>query len=301
MKAQLEKIYHKKKKLISSIKKARNEYISTVYDGLIKRKSIQEIHRDIRKVSKVIGESNYFKPIERYSMDLANKMIKKVDNDIEVSLLADVVFKLFNRQQVFTETNTLAFEEAKRYESDDKIELLNKAIRNGERLGQVFYLISKHRDSAKDHIDYQGRIYIDENWRNAIHNDEAIKDIERYIRENNTKTFQWVTNAPVYMITRPNCRHYFKRLRTEDVLKYDTTTLLRKNKMTHWLGKRETQTFKKNGHTKEEILDYIRKYEERIEYHKALLKKNKNSQILKHSIAKDRYLIAKWKEYLSRM
>lgn len=262
---------------------------------------MQEIHRDIRKISKTKGESLYIKPIEHYSMVLASKIRKQINNDIDVSLLADVVFKMFNRQNVFTETNTLAFEEAKKFESDDKINLLNKAIRNGERLGQVFYLISKHRDSAKDHVDYQGRIYIDENWENIIQNDDVKREIRHYIIENNTKTFQWVTNAPVYMITRPNCRHYFKRLRTEDVLKDSVITLLRKNKMTHWLGKKETQTFKKNGHTKEEILEYIRKYEERIEYHKALYKKNKNSQILKHSIAKDRYLISKWKEYLSKM
>ena len=73
---QLEWIYKRKKKLISTLKKARNEYISTVYDGLLKKKTFQEIHRDILKISKVYGIS-YTKPIEKFATELAKKNSKK--------------------------------------------------------------------------------------------------------------------------------------------------------------------------------------------------------------------------------
>lgn len=300
MKRQLDQIYNRKKKLISNLKKTRNEYIATVFDGLIKKKSVSEIHKDIQKISKTKGEGFYLLPMEQYTLALANK-VKKQAVDIDGILFADVIFKLFNKQDVFTETNTIAFEEAKRYESDNKIYLIKDAMDNGARLGKVFYLISKHRDCAKDHVDYQGKIYVDENWESIITNSEAKARISKYIRDNNIKTFQWVIGEPVWMITRPNCRHYFKQLFTEDVLKFDVRTLLRRNNMSHREGRKETQTLKTKVYTKDDVLDIIRRYEERLAFHKALLEKAKNSQILRKAIAKDKFLIQKWKEYLQKM
>jgi hypothetical protein len=39
-----------------------------------------------------------------------------------------------------------------------------------------------------------------------------------YIRNHKCKTVEWVTWEPVYMVTRPHCRHYFIRLDTDEVL-----------------------------------------------------------------------------------
>ena len=286
---QLEWIYKRKKKLISTLKKARNEYISTVYEGLLKKKTFQEIHRDILKISKVYGIS-YTKPIEKFATELAKKNSKK--QDIENLYLPFLL--------IFTQTNTLAFEEAKRYEADKKLEIIDTDIRDGNKNGRIWYLISKHRDSAKDHENYQGKLYIDENWESIITDETTKERIHKYIKTNNIKTFQWVIGKPVWMITRPNCRHFYKQLSTDEVFGSSTNKLLRKNKMTFKTGKREIKTLKVGGYTKADILAIIKTYEDRLAYHKALLEKDKENKILRHFITKDKFLISKWKEYLSK-
>ena len=286
---QLEWIYKRKKKLISTLKKARNEYISTVYEGLLKKKTFQEIHRDILKISKVYGIS-YTKPIEKFATELAKKNSKK--QDIENLYLPFLL--------IFTQTNTLAFEEAKRYEADKKLEIIDTDIRDGNKNGRIWYLISKHRDSAKDHENYQGKLYIDENWESIITDETTKERIHKYIKTNNIKTFQWVIGKPVWMITRPNCRHFYKQLSTDEVFGSSTNKLLRKNKMTFKTGKREIKTLKVGGYTKADILAIIKTYEDRLAYHKALLEKDKENKKLRHFITKDKFLISKWKEYLSK-
>lgn len=286
---QLEWIYKRKKKLISTLKKARNEYISTVYEGLLKKKTFQEIHRDILKISKVYGIS-YTKPIEKFATELAKKNSKK--QDIENLYLPFLL--------IFTQTNTLAFEEAKRYEADKKLEIIDTDIRDGNKNGRIWYLISKHRDSAKDHENYQGKLYIDENWESIITDETTKERIHKYIKTNNIKTFQWVIGKPVWMITRPNCRHFYKQLSTDEVFGSSTNKLLRKNKMTFKTGKREIKTLKVGGYTKADILAIIKTYEDRLAYHKALLEKDKENKILRHFITKDKFLISKWKEYLAK-
>lgn len=95
-----------------------------------------------------------------------------------------------------------------------------RAGMRGHRAGQgVFYLCSWHINPAEDHKDWQGRIYVDRFWRNILQGDVArLKAVEAYIRNRNIKTVQWVTGAPVYMITRPYCRHFFTGLDTDEVL-----------------------------------------------------------------------------------
>ena len=284
----LEKIYYKKKKLISTLKEARNEYISKVYEGLLKKKTFQEIHRDILKISKVYGIP-YTKPIEQFALGIAKKNVKREDN-IDFPFLA-----------IFTQTNTLAFEEAKKYESDAKIDIIDIDIGEGRKDGKIWYLISKHKDSAKDHIDYQGKLYIDENWENIITDVPTKARIHKYIQANDIKTFQWVIGKPVWMITRPNCRHFYKQFTSEEIFGNSASRLLKRNKMTFKEGKRQIKTYKVGGYTKDDILAIIRTYEDRLAYHKALYEKDKNSQILRHFITKDRFLINKWKEYLAKM
>ena len=87
---------------------------------------------------------------------------------------------------------------------------------------------------CEDHIEYQGQIYIDENWKKLISNsnNELKVAIENYIRINNIKSYQWVIDKPVWMITRLNCRHFAKVLSVSEVLNNPTWQLLVKNKMT---------------------------------------------------------------------
>lgn len=92
----------------------------------------------------------------------------------------------------------------------------------------VFYICSCHSDCAEGHLDYQGKVYIEYNWREKVQNVGLIKKIQAYIRNHKIRTIEWVMGAPVWMMTRPNCRHYFIPVSTEDVLHSSAKSLIRK-------------------------------------------------------------------------
>lgn len=81
----------------------------------------------------------------------------------------------------------------------------------------VFFVCSKHRKPAEDHKDYQGKIYVDRFWRTKL--DETMqKKVEAYIKNHNVLTVQYIMGEPVYMTTRPYCKHYFIPVPTSTVL-----------------------------------------------------------------------------------
>ncbi len=91
----------------------------------------------------------------------------------------------------------------------------------------VFYMTSIHSNPAKDHAKYQGKIYVDRYWRNTLKDKDDIKKVGSYIRNHNTVTVQEICWEPVYMITRPYCKHYFIALDTDEVLKNGVKKIIR--------------------------------------------------------------------------
>lgn len=107
--------------------------------------------------------------------------------------------------------------------------LIDDALKSG-----LFFLVSKHDDCAKDHEDYQGKIYVNENWCSMTKDPR----VAMYISTNRIRTFQWVTGKPVYMITRPYCRHYFREVSASEVLSNSVNALLNKHHMHEKEGER---------------------------------------------------------------
>lgn len=92
-------------------------------------------------------------------------------------------------------------------------------MRNNRAKGGVFYICSTHSNPATDHAEWQGRIYVDRYWRNTLEGDEiALKKVAAYIRNHDIKTVQEICREPVYLITRPYCKHFFIELDTDEVL-----------------------------------------------------------------------------------
>lgn len=84
---------------------------------------------------------------------------------------------------------------------------------------QVFYMTSMHSNPAKDHAPWQGVIFVDRYWKHTLADDvDMQKKVAAYIRNHNTLTVQDICKAPVYMITRPYCKHFFIPLSTDEVL-----------------------------------------------------------------------------------
>ena len=82
---------------------------------------------------------------------------------------------------------------------------------------KIFFVCSKHSNCAPDHIDYQGRIYVDRFWRQKVSGSQYYA-VQSYIRNHQTMTVQEVMGEPVYMTTRPYCRHFFIPVDTGTVL-----------------------------------------------------------------------------------
>lgn len=297
----------------SQLKKLRNKYIASIYDGLIKKKSLAEIHKGIKNISKIANQEgiSYTKNMEKFVLNLASKTKKKLDKNISsldleggIELaIANWVYGFFDKQEVFSKTNSISYDVATHYESERKDELLKLEVNRNRHYEnpRVFYLASSHNDCAKDHADYQGKIYIDEKWKDLVKDLDLKIKILQYVNANNVKTFQWVIGKPVWLITRPNCRHYMKSLTTEDVLGNSVSTLTRNHKLHTKVGKELTRTIKhptkKEWYKKENIEDIIKKYKERLEFHQALWEIEK-SQPLKRAIEKDKLLIQKWEKML---
>lgn len=302
---------------MKTLTKLNNKYLSTVFKGVIDGKTVRQIHKDIKKITEYQNTHNlpYDKKQEIYSSKLALKavtgtrvMMDTFKDSPDITLvIADFLFNLFKKEDSFQKMKKISFENGREFEGTEKGNTLvdyitgNQTGQDDELKSKIFYLASSHNDCADDHKDWQGKMYYDKYWRKYVKNEYIRKQVEEYIKREKCKTIQWVTNRPVWFITRPHCRHYFKDLPIEEVLNKEIKTLIANYKMHSKIGNRPTQTIshstKKEWYTKENIEGIIEKYEERLAYHESLYAVKK-TQIIKNAIEKDKMLIKKWKKYL---
>ena len=103
--------------------------------------------------------------------------------------------------------------------------------REHERMPMIFYACSSHSKPAKDHADYQGKIYVDRYWRKYCTGtgpewmEAAIED---FIQKNNIITVQKIMGPPVWLGTRSYCRHFFTPVSTLTVLTEQPKEYVRK-------------------------------------------------------------------------
>lgn len=117
-------------------------------------------------------------------------------------------------------------------------------------IDSVFYVCSKHNGCANDHKDWEGKVYYDRFWRTKNPNMPSwLEDrIDRYIARMDLRSIQWVTKGPVWLGTRPYCKHYFEpvnvyKVLTADVDSYVPVTRERRTKR----GSTEEYVRKKRG------------------------------------------------------
>lgn len=289
--------------------KLNNKYIVEVYKGLINRKSIREIAKGIRKITKWRddGKLPYSLKQEKYALNLAKRLKKQVDDNyikngenVDLGLFLYIELK---RRNVYQEMKSISYEYAQKEEAEMKEKIINQDLKTPVN-GKIFFLISKHDDCAIDHKDFQGKLYVNAYWKNIVKNEALRKTINDFISKNNIKTFQWVIGKPVWMITRPNCRHYYELLTINDVLNNSVNNLIDKNNLHSVIGSRDKQTIyhstNNKWYTRENIENIIQKYKERLAYHEELYKQSKNEE-LKKDIVKDKLMIKKWTDYLQKI
>lgn len=94
----------------------------------------------------------------------------------------------------------------------------------------IFYICSVHQKPAEDHKDYQGQIFVDRFWRQKVKGTDYYAVLS-YIKNHKTITVQQIMKEPVYLTTRPNCKHFFIPLDTYTVLHTSQKKLAEKHRV----------------------------------------------------------------------
>ena len=165
----------------------------------------------LREVDKKFGKKSDYEEALRHRKDITYRAIR--ENVIRNGLMTKI-------------RNEVAYSYEKRYKSDYLSDLIEE-----NRQNSPFFLASSHKNPAQDHADWEGKMYYDADWEGQDWNEEDRARIAAYIRNHNLKTVQWVTGEPVYLVTRPNCKHYLMNVPLEEALKSSVKALLRRKKM----------------------------------------------------------------------
>lgn len=198
-----------------------------------------------------------------------------------------------------TENEWLREEEARQ-----KDIVLGKALEEPkevpESVGKLkaFCLCSRHDDCAKDHEPYQGKLYV-KKW--AL----RYPEIKGFCQSNGIKTVEWAIGKPVWMTTRPNCRHFFAEITFAEASEKSVRWMLKEHRMDRAVGTRSTQQnvrhqTQKQWYTEENILRTIKQYKDRLKRH-LKMKEVATNENLENAIAKDRFMIRKWEQYLAKL
>lgn len=165
----------------------------------------------------------------------------------------------------------------------------SRDLDSSSRAYSPFFLCSSHPKPAKDHADWEGKMYYDADWEQHIPSPDQDHDADRiraYIRNHKLRSVQWVVGPPVYLVTRRNCKHFFTNIPLEEVLHSSAKSLLKKHKL--YMADEEPVS--------KEIRAY-REYYNRLKVEEALHELVPNEQLAK-DISKDRKILAKWKDLL---
>lgn len=335
MKKELTKIVQEKKKQKNNLTNLKNEYLSIIYKGVSKGKDFNKIRDELIKQTINQKKKGIYSPkMLKASLKVAANLKQSTSNMVYVrnqtiktydpkdksdgNLLALWTYHLMNHRKVDKEIGKYVSKECDKKEADLKEEAINLTLDTNRQENKqivkrdsgyenlkLFYLASKHKDSATDHKDYQGKVYIDEKWVHLNIPDNVANAIKEYINRNNVKTMQWVIGKPVWFITRPNCRHYFKDLTLKETLENSKTSLIERYGLSTPIGDRRYMQTLPDGSSKNEkealknAQLLLECYEERLYLHEMLYKDNP-TELLKNAILKDKMLIKKWKEYISK-
>lgn len=92
----------------------------------------------------------------------------------------------------------------------------------GTAAGIIFYACDEFADCAPDHADYQGKIYYNADA-------DIPDDVMAFIEDEGMQSMQEVMDGEPYLTTRPNCRHNFHALTTEEVMSKSAKRIVEDN------------------------------------------------------------------------
>ena len=126
---------------------------------LINDLQINAILRQLEKDFKKYGINT---PICKSCLNLARFLASKLKQDAQETdgiILATLLMKRFEKLRVYQRFISLVNQEVRNKEASVKERVIRQLTSYGIENREHFALVSKHLDSAIDHIDFQGKLY----------------------------------------------------------------------------------------------------------------------------------------------
>lgn len=201
-----------------------------------------QINALLRQLEKDFKKYGINTPICKKCLNLARFLALKLKQDTKETdgiILATLLMKRFEKIRVYQRFISLVNQEVRNKEASVKERVIRQLTSYGIENREHFALVSKHLDSAIDHINYQGKIYL-------LTNDLQESELLLANKLGITRTLASVMHDKPYLITRPNCRHYFITLSESDIGSKSVDTLLKENKMITKVGSRVIKNLRNN-------------------------------------------------------
>ena len=201
-----------------------------------------QINALLRQLEKDFKKYGINTPICKSCLNLASFLASKLKQDAQETdgiILATLLMKRFEKLRVYQRFISLVNQEVRNKEASVKEKIIRQLTSYGIENREHFALVSKHLDSAIDHIDFQGKLYL-------LTNDLQESELLLASKIGITRTLASVMHDKPYLITRPNCRHYFITLSESDIGSKSVDTLLKENKMITKVGSRVIKNLRNN-------------------------------------------------------
>lgn len=205
-----------------------------------------QINALLRQLEKDFKKYGINTPICKSCLNLARFLASKLKQDAQETdgiILATLLMKRFEKLRVYQRFISLVNQEVRNKEASVKERIIRQLTSYGIENREHFALVSKHLDSAIDHIDFQGKLYL-------LTNDLQESELLLARKIGITRTLASVMHDKPYLITRPNCRHYFITLSESDIGSKSVDTLLKENKMITKVGSRVIKNLRNNASIK---------------------------------------------------
>ena len=201
-----------------------------------------QINALLRQLEKDFKKYGINTPICKNCLNLARFLASKLKKDTQETdgiILATLLMKRFEKLRVYQRFISLVNQEVRNKEANVKERVIRQLTSYGIENREHFALVSKHLDSAIDHLDFQGKIYL-------LTNDLQESELLLANKLGINRTLSSVMHDKPYLITRPNCRHYFITLSESDIGNKSVDTLLKENKMITKVGSRVIKNLRNN-------------------------------------------------------
>lgn len=226
----------------------RDRYLARIYNGLKRKQSYEDIVRALKRETKHNLNSSLAICVPLYRE--CKKLVKKIQlhtRDINPLQVPFTYLLSSNNTTIRKITSSTIGKDLRKYEAQVKKLYFRNLFASNRKKNKdlgfkdyqkiIFYLCSAHNDCAKDHQEYQGRLYVDRNWKYQIRDVDIRTLIEKFIAKKHILTLQEVVSGKPYLITRPHCRHFIRGITLENVLNKSERKLIEENKMYIYIHK----------------------------------------------------------------